>query len=500
MRALPENLVSSRARGRRGGVLITALIFSAIIAVIALPSYLALSRDTLRVSHRGFYNIAVVDLAETGLEHALWAVNSGDWSGWDTVSEAGNARRKFTGFDYSGGVTGEVAVRVSGYSGQGASAVAKATITLAGGETLEKWAKVTMKGRSLFEFGLLAREPFSAGGGNVFDSWISDPDGNPATPSVPYSSAVARSNGSIATVSTAKPAIELFGSAKVYGKVAVGATSDKSIVHGPLGGASTSWSPSSVNSWAGLKQHWGSTVGRIGDPSEYLREGHLVTGFSATFEAVTSPGGVTDHRSSYVLSYNDPKKNNAYINAETLGEAGKTKVFQMDKLTVKADGKLTITGDVTLILPTSGQNTFEILAGGSLALANGATLKIYTPGNIEVSGAGKAAIVNNNATDAVQIWSTRPAGSTGQKITLAGSGSLRGVIYAPEAHLSIPGGTHFYGAAVVRSITMAGSGSVHYDESLKNASFGGSGSTGVESYSELDTPEERAPYAGLFDF
>lgn len=500
---------------RRGGVLITALIFSAIIA-LAIPGFFLLSRSALKLSHRGFYNTAAVDLAETGLEHAMWSLNAasqgtgGAWTGWDTTSSPGDARRRFSNFTYTGGVTGYVNVHVAGYAAAGASAVARAVIQVSPTETVEKWMRITTKGRSLFEYGLLAREKFSAGGGNVFDSWISDPDGDPSTAPVPYSSGVARSNGSVATTSTDTPAIELNGSAKVYGKVAVGTSTGATIVYGALGGSSTGWNPTSVNWQAGLRQNWGSTVGQIGDPSEYIREGHLLTGFTATFETPTAPE-VNVVRAPYTVpfSYDDPSttwNDNIYVNGKdsrypaTLGTAGVSTVIQMDKLTVKADAKLTVLGNVTLVLPPQGITTFEVIAGGSLVLADGATLTVYTPGNISVTGAGTAAVLGSSSPADFQIWSTRGTGSIGQTITLAGSGSLSGVIYAPEASFTVPGGTHFYGAAVVRSFSMSGSGSIHYDESLKKLGSSNGGAVGIDSYAELDSDAKRSTYATQLAF
>jgi len=485
-------------RSKRGGVLLTAMIVVFGLA-IALTGYLSLTRYLVKNTNRTLYLTAAVDLAETGIEHAMWALNAAAdgeadaWTGW--THDTDNIWRTFNGFNYSAGNVGQVKVFVSNYRSAGATIVARARITLTNGQTVEKWIKGVLKGRSLFEYGLLTREPISAGGGNVFDSWISDPDGDPGTPSISYSPNIARSNGGIATTSTATPAISLGGSAKVYGKVSVGAKTEATITYGGLGGASTNWNPTSVNGNVGLRQDWGSTVGEIGDPSEYLRQDYLLPGFMATFEEIAAPGGLPDHViANYVLAYNDPAQNNAYINTETLGLTGTSTTYRMDQLTVNANGVLTIVGDVTLILPRSDQTVFQIIQGGSLTIADGASLKIYTPGNIAINGGASAGIINRNATDSLQIWSTRALGSTGQTIYLDGAGSLRGVIYAPEAALSMPGGTHLYGAAVVRSLSMSGSGQIHYDESLKDSAGGAGGAVALKSYKELNTPEERQPY------
>src|SRR5690606_36218513 len=146
-----------------------------------------------------------------------------------------------------------------------------------------------------------------------------------------------------------------------------------------------------------------------------------------------------------------------------LGSNGQTKVYNLERIHISGSHTLTIKGDVTLVLPPSGIDVVKIEGSGKIRLAEGAKLKIFTPGNINISGAG---FLNNYSPSNLQIWST--ATTSGQKIILAGSGNLSGTIYAPDAAFTIPGGTHIYGAVVGQSFNMSGSGSFHYDESLVN--------------------------------
>lgn len=494
---------SIRMSSERGAVLITAMIVAFCMAAI-LAAYLSMTKALVKTSNRNLYLSASLDLAETGVEQAMWALNkaavdaTAAWSGW-TVS-SGNASRKFSGFTYETGNTGYVNVYVANYASPGAVIVARAVIRLSDGQVVEKWIKGTLKGRSLFEYGLLARDKISAEGGCIFDSWISDPDGDPSTAAIPYSSSVARSNGGIAAGYTGSSAVTLKPSAKVYGKVSVGTASGPAVTYGSLG----TWPTTpSTNSSAGLQQDWGTVVGEKGSPDTYLQAGYLITDFKASFEQPVAPSGATV-KASYTLPYfyDDPAttwNDNQYIAAANLGTAGTTSVIQMEKLTVKASGKLTIKGNVTLILPTSGVTTFEIIEGGSLSIAPGSSLTIYTPGNIKVTGGASAGVVNSSSAEAFQIWSTRPLGSMGQTISLEGSGSLQGVIYAPDAVFSAPGGTNFFGSAIVYSATLKGSGSVHYDESLKNFVVG-TGSVAIQSYAELTTPQSRADYTTALAF
>ncbi len=462
------------ARPDRGSVLLTALIFVAILGMVLVP-LLNLSRTTMQISNRAVYRAAAHDLAEAGLEEGLWSLNKANsgsgtaWSGW-TISGS-NATRKFTGFTYANGVTGEVNVLAENYAGSPPAIIARSKLILPNGPPIERWLRIGTATRGLFAFGLLARDSITMSGGGWVDSWKSDPDNNPATPPVAWSSSVALDNGALATVSTATPSISI-GSADVYGKVAVGASSN-----------------------AGLAISWGGQVGPRGmaiSGSYNLAPGALTPSFTASFETVTAPTGATT-TSAYTLprSVSGPPY---YLAAETIGTAGASTILQLDQVRVGGAAVLTIQGDVTMILPPSVISTLIVEGSGRIQLASGATLKIYTPGNITISGAG---ITNPSAPESMQIWSTRN-GSLGQTISLQGSGALNAIIYAPDARLTLPGSTDFSGAAVVYTAQLTGSGAYHFDENLKN--FGSGGSLTISDYTELDTTAKRASYAAALNF
>src|SRR5688572_14952053 len=88
----------SRIHSRRGSVLIVALLFSGAIG-ISLATYLRLSRTTHVISNRAFYNNAAMNIAEQGLEEAMYSVNknvaiptySWETDGWTLAS--GDAKR-----------------------------------------------------------------------------------------------------------------------------------------------------------------------------------------------------------------------------------------------------------------------------------------------------------------------------------------------------------------------------------------------------------------------
>ena len=83
---------------QRGSVLITVLILAAIVA-ISLTSYLSLTTTAARLSNRTYLGNVCMNLAETGLEQAVWSFNqdtSGITTAWDGWTIDGtNATRKW---------------------------------------------------------------------------------------------------------------------------------------------------------------------------------------------------------------------------------------------------------------------------------------------------------------------------------------------------------------------------------------------------------------------
>ena len=72
-------------------MLIVAMLLSAIIG-ISLVSYMQLGRTALTISNRALYNNAAVNLAEQGIEEAMYGINqlvansAYTWPGWTPAS------------------------------------------------------------------------------------------------------------------------------------------------------------------------------------------------------------------------------------------------------------------------------------------------------------------------------------------------------------------------------------------------------------------------------
>lgn len=439
----------------RGAVLIVAMLLSAIIA-ISLGTYVNLSLNSLRLADRTFYANAAMNLVEMGIEEAMWSYNedrtSGSgWSAWDT-SAGNSAYNKYGTYNYGGNVTGVVQVFVTDRTGLGASPliIGKSTITLPKGAPIVKWIEITLSKRSKFALGLVAKDSITFSGNNAtVDSWNSDPNGDGSL-IVPYSAAVKNDAGSVGSVNVTSTIS--VNNADIWGTAAVGGSSLAAIGVGPNG-----------------------RVGPFGTPGNTLDPNSVSTDFTANLETPTMPSGGTVVGS---------------IGA-TVGTAGSTTVLRYNGTITNS---LTVYGDVTLILNCGpGNDAIRQTGTKELNLAPGATLKIYTDGDVKISGRG---LLNpNSQPQSFQLWGTSTS-PTAQDIQIAGNGTLSGLCYAPNSSLTINGNGDVCGSFVAGTIKVTGNAAFHYDESLEN--FDTDNPYGITKWRELTTAADRAAYAGYF--
>jgi hypothetical protein len=466
----------SSTRPARGSVLVVAMIMSAVIG-ISIVSYLNLGKGTMTISNRALYSNAAMNLAENGLEEAMYSLNkkvadatyswtANDWT--PTGSGNINARRRLPSssgtYNLDQNTKGYVRVCVYNYEGFVApKMVARSTITLGGAtsRTLEKWVYVQLRKTSKFSNGLVAKNSLRFNGNTAsVDSWNSDPDhDNDPADAVPYSTSVRDDNGSIGSISVAVGAVGV-NNADIWGYAATGAGLP------------------SVGS--------NGLIGPFGTSSGTMDMSHVSSDFSASFDPVTAPtAGLT--AISAIGSSDLPM---------TLGSTGATNIFSLPSITGNggATNILTIEGEVTLVLTnTAGSDAIDITGNAGIVITPGSKLIIYTAGDINLGGNG---VANGGTTTATanqpanfQIWGTS---TTTQTIGVAGNGVLSGVIYAPNADVSINGNGDVMGSVVANNITVTGSAAFHYDESLGD--FGGGNPYRVAAWKELTLPSDRATY------
>lgn len=472
---------SSPFRRQRGSLLIVAMIMSAIIAV-SIASYINVGRSSLTMANRSLYNNGSMNLAENGLEEAMYSINrlvadssySFTADGWTAVGTS-DMRRKWTGTTFDQNATGEVRVYVYNYAGT-PRVIARSIVRLGGAatNTIEKWIEVRLAKTSKFANGLVAKDSISFSGTNAsVDSWNSDPDNSSATAPVQYSTAVDNDRGSVGSISVSVSAV-LVNNADIWGFAATG-------------GALPSVGPN-------------GRVGPFGQANGTMDMSRVSTDFSASFDAVTVPstsgynlGGITTATSLPRIGDLPAADGKFYYDATQINFNNQT--FEVRRR--PAD-----TSSPQVVVRLSNTTTSISIGGGSGALnvESNAKLEIYAPGDISISGQG---IMNGGTTAGtsnqpinLQIWGTKTSGV--QDIRIAGNGALSAVLYAPQGSVKINGNGDVMGSVVANDITVVGNAAFHYDESLGN--FGGNNPFRVSRWNEITSQTDRAALAAVMTF
>jgi hypothetical protein len=450
MRTRPPTSPARRRRlsEERGGLLITALLLAAVIA-IGLAGYLTLSRTSLGLAHRTFFANDAANLAEAGLEEAIYCYNQMStgtapataWTGW-TFDHA-NAMRTLPPFNRDQHAIGVVKVYVHGYDGTDSAPYAISQATITPFDRIPPIVKILQIGLKqtggYFTNGVVGVGGLTLKGQPIIDSFNSNPTNSPTGPWVPYSSAIAAANASVIVPSGS---INL-GNGQVNGNVSVG----KGVTAPPV---------SQVT-------------------------GTIQTGYSGTFAMPTYPTAAAVSQ-----SYNLGKTLPATLPAAGDKPAADGRYYYfvsgatIGKTTIAAGKNVTIVGSTTKM--SSG-----------LTVGANATCAIYMDGTISASG--KGAINNTNWAGALQIFTT----TTGT-CQISGNGELKACLYAPNATLKVAGGGSsgsVVGAFVAKSLTSTGHADFHYDEALRQLNTGGGNSWGVATWFELQSSADRSSVGAL---
>ena len=148
-------------------------------------------------------------------------------------------------------------------------------------------------------------------------------------------------------------------------------------------------------------------------------------------------------------------------------------------------------------LPPGNYDKVKVSNGASLVLKPG----VYVIRTIELSGGARVTLASSDTPVKMYITekfdlnngvnisspSNRPDLfqlnlADGAKYEQSGGTNLTGIVYGPGASIKMENSADVYGAVVGSSITMSGSGSIHYDEALADyALSGGASSSGSTS-------------------
>lgn len=425
-----------RPATQRGSVLISALFISVGLAV-GLVGYLVLSNTALKLSHRTLFLNDATNLAEAGLEEAIYSFNqmtagvaiATAWSGW-TVSGT-TAKRTLPPFNRDQNGIGTVKIYVSGYDGSTGDTyvISQATITpFDGGAPIVKIMRIGMSVGGVFINGIVGLNGLSLKGQPVIDSFNSNPTNSATGPWRTYSTAIAQSNSSVIVKSGT---IDLGSGGLIKGNVSLGTG--------------------------------------VALPAASQVTGTITTNYAGIFRMPSYPTAASVSQ-SYSLGATIPAQ--LPRAGDTPAADGRYYYFtngaNISNTSIAAGANVTIVGASTTL-------------GTGLTVSSTGTVIIMIDGPINASTNGS--LNNGNWAGALQIFTTSTADSS-----ISGNGELRASLYVPYGNLKASGGGNsgsVVGAFIAKTVVATGQMSFHYDEALQYLKTAGGRRWSVNSWAEV---------------
>jgi len=151
--------IKTKYNPERGTVLAVALLMTVGMLILSMPFLTKLSGQ-YRVTENTYRSLAALNLAEAGLERAIWELNYGDISTWD-----GDGLLRTCSLPSvqapGGSVIGDILITVATPEGDNPVVESTGQIDLSGDVFLSKTTRVVLKkegGNSLFNVGVFAEE------------------------------------------------------------------------------------------------------------------------------------------------------------------------------------------------------------------------------------------------------------------------------------------------------------------------------------------------------
>ncbi len=466
----------SRINNKNGSVIIAALILTLVLGTL-VGVYLNTVVQEEELSYRSRMAFQAVNVAEAGINNAIYSFITTDWSDWEAGAN-GYYRDAFTEISnppspdglegYTGlGTNENFLVKVYAQKGDPTSdnpdelpvVLAEGIVTLNNGITVSRQIMVRLKhGASddptdggFWGNGILAKTTLTFNGNNQsVDSFnTNDPMGQSSVTDIYETQRtlmgttflghdLAYSNGSVASLSLDASDISL-GNADIYGSIATGAgetdTDVKDFI-GPNGSIYTAMSASDEDD---------SFDGSI--DNEYVSYD-----FYASLPDVKVP-------SDFDLASAETEYEDTLAGTETAYEFTD---YYLSSLTLSGSDTLYITGNVRLVV--DGDLKVSGTQDARIELAEGANLELFVSGDINISGGG---IINSGNPPSLRIYNT----GVDTEVTLGGNAAISAAVYAPNSDITLNGGGTggaFYGAVVGENVTVNGEYDFHYDEALAN--------------------------------
>jgi len=447
----------------RGVALVLACFFCSSFFILALASYITVCNRTLEMSSRNLNGGHSIELAEMGMEEALWALNNSATDNWSNWSFAGStATRTLSGasFNYDNGVTGSVSLSVTNYNvGTGAHVItATATTTMADGSRISRSLSSVASPAALFTNALGATGTSTTTGtitfnsGGTVDSY--DSSAGLYSAQTPTYSAILAAGG---TSTTTYP-IQLTN-ARIKGYTAT-VTGSKGLGY-TVGGSARVIGPSTTVNVSGTTID-ASRV--ISTPISYQQNFAIKT---ISGVGTTIPG------------------NNTGGTIGTVGATTPSIYYYTGGLELTGGTTITVQGPVIMVITgyfhmgvDGSTSSIQVLSTGSLQVYTTSDLAIYGGGINNLTQDPKKVVIYGTNTGGITDMSSDPDMST--------STDFYGVIYTPNGKFTVKKNNAIYGSIVAATVLFTSSAPViHYDLNLRKVLFDGITTPfGVSSWTE----------------
>ena len=397
-----------------------------------------------------------MELAEAGVELALYSESNGDWSNWTIAAGTASTNTMTmtshglvlsstspTALILGNGVTGTVSVTIANYT-TNPVITSSATVSIPSGKSVSRKIVTTAGTSPLFVNAIAAtsgKVKFSSTGGSVdsYDSRI----GSYSAPSRGYQAVVLFGGHVVITHGRHERRATLYGYAVGYDGPAPTTT----------GWFSTSGKVLGPSSPGGGTPPDATRI--ISDPSPY-QPIFSIPSVPTDYNGTIPPG-----------TYNVTTPATYVLSKGSLGVLGSTTPFYYLASGINiTSNTVSVLSPVVIIL--YGSMNISGTGGIQLTTANSALTIFVENSSATIGGNGITFPVSvaNPLPKRVSILSTNN-NSIFNSITISTSIAFYGTVYFPYLPITISGSPQFYGSVVGESVTVSGLPSVHYDLALR---------------------------------
>jgi hypothetical protein len=358
---------------------------------------------------------------------------------------------------------------------------AEGTINLAGTASITTQLRAAIAPAPLFPNAAAATTTITASGGGTVDSY----DGTVLSMSV---------GGIYSSYAYGSPNITYSA------VVAAGATSGTAItlsstaVKGYLAAASASSSP-----YAPLVSSGGTVKGSSSPATPNIDLTHISRSPSIPSFDTLPTGGLTTNWST--APKGEPLPSSATINVGTPGSTVPARYYYDGNLVMGGGSSIIATLNINgpVILFINGDLTMTGTPNGIINLSNTASAEIHFAGGLKANSASDG--IKNNTADPKTLILICDNSSTTTQYYSEGANSLYGVVYMPKTtatnglyfNYTDTNSTTLYGAVSAAKLSYQNNMNIHYDTSLRYATFGGIDQPyGITEWRQLTDPAELA--------